>query len=248
MDDELPFAAGQDTPTPASHNARSAKNREKAIGKRKRRMEKRRKSENPDQSAQQSDGQDLEPDSSQKEVEDLLQSSNTGNDETSPAPESLLDTFHPEIVEGFAVSMQPHVVCHRLLSNRRIIHPSSIFRLNTSSLSSALLTMFQKYSSHSATAAVRSISALTRARIEVPVDWHRTVTLIDPSNLEKCGGILYDTSRPIGLKATMFNKYQPWVPAPDPGDILLLIDAKVSVSKGPFLAIPRGANHHMIAT
>ena len=58
------------------------------------------------------------------------------------------------------------------------------------------------------------------------------VTLIDPSNLDSLGGILYIDSeaKPAGLNVTIFNKYEPWLPKPLPGDILLVANAKISVS------------------
>lgn len=102
MDDGLPYAAGHETPTPASRNARSAKNREKAMGKKKWRKEKHVVSDISVQSAGPSNAQGGTFFSSQQEVEGLIQPSGDF-DTTTSAVESLVDTFHPEVVVGFAV-------------------------------------------------------------------------------------------------------------------------------------------------
>lgn len=112
MEDVLPYPDGQETPTPAGRISRTAKNKEKALGKRKRREEKRRKSE----IVTQPNVQDGPLHSSEQEVEDMLQLSTELREATAmPTVKSLVETFRPEVVIGFTVRLNRRWVCSLFL-------------------------------------------------------------------------------------------------------------------------------------
>ncbi|KZV73378.1 hypothetical protein PENSPDRAFT_648917 [Peniophora sp. CONT] len=208
MDDGMPYPDGQDTPTPAGRNARTEKNREKGLGKKKHREEKkRRKSELSAQPALQPDVQHTPLQSSQEEVEGILQPS-ANSPEATPAANSLVETFHSEILIGFTTNFSP---LKELMNKQK----------------------------ESFIGIVHSAGDVKRATRK-DCDWYQTVSLVDPSNLDDFGGILYNDTKPAGLSVMMFSKYEAWLPRPEPGDVLLVCNAKISNLPGDSKLVATG--------
>ncbi|VDC06675.1 unnamed protein product [Peniophora sp. CBMAI 1063] len=197
MDDDVSYAQDRESPTPAE-SSRTIKNREKALGKRKKREEKRRKSEIGAQSTQRSTTADeLSSSSQDREEVENILAPSTSSDAGGEAPVS----------ESLLDTFRPEVVMG--------------FMTNFTPIEELFVN--QKESFIGVVHHVGELEQSMRNRR----DWYRKVTLIDPSNFDRCGGVLYDESRPVGLSVTMFNKYIPWIPKAAPGDILLVNNAKV---------------------
>ena len=154
MDDGLPYANSQGTPTP-TESSRTIKNREKALGKKKRREEKKRR-----QSEIAAPLVMEEQPTGSQEVEDMLRISPVPDENAIPASESLLDTFHPETVVGFVVRIEAFTVFRHSTLYRRTSLLSQMFSSVRRSPSSASSIMLEKGSRRCVGIAVRFAAPL----------------------------------------------------------------------------------------